>query len=51
VKANFADDEGYLMEADHPECRTLVYITQSIAADPLPSMESSGVHVLRVKDL
>ena len=37
VQANFTDDDGDLVEADHPDCRTLVYVTDDISAGPFPS--------------
>ena len=51
VQANFTDDDGDLVEADHPDCRTLVYVTDDISAGPFPSIESNSMRVLRVSAL
>ena len=47
VQANFADDDGSLAEDARPACRTLVYITHSVASSLLPPLESVGIRILR----
>ena len=51
VQANFEDEDGYLVEADFADVRTLVYVTQDFESSALPDLVNLGIYVLRVEEL